>query len=103
MEYPQKPFQLMNKLKKIEKQLGRKEKGKYLPRTIDIDVILWGNMLIDSNSLQIPHPRMQDRNFVLTPLIELNPKLFHPILQKKISDLQLLCKDSLVVKKIEFR
>jgi 2-amino-4-hydroxy-6-hydroxymethyldihydropteridine diphosphokinase len=103
MEYPNKPFQLMNKLKTIEKQLGRKEKGNYKPRTIDIDIILWGNMIINSKSLQIPHPRMQERNFVLTPLNELNPNLFHPIFQKKMSDLQLLCKDSSVVKKIEFK
>ena len=100
IQYPQKPFQLMNKLKKIERQLGRKEKGKNLPRTIDIDIILWDEIIINSKSLQLPHPRMHDRNFVLIPLKELNPMAIHPIFKKNVSDLQKKCIDSLEVKKI---
>lgn len=102
MDFPQKPFSLLNKLKNIEKQLGRKNKGNYLPRTIDIDIILWGEMILHSKKLTIPHPRMQDRNFVLIPLLALNEQAKHPIFQKNIADLQKNCNDTLEVKKLGF-
>lgn len=81
------PMQLLHHVQKIEMQLGRKrivEKG---PRTIDIDIILFGNFVIDTPRLQIPHPRMQDRRFVLEPLAELAPDLRHPVTRRSVREM----------------
>jgi len=64
------PFKLLEELKKIEKILGRKEKGKNLPRTIDLDILLFGDKKISTEDLKIPHPRMHEREFVLKGLRE---------------------------------
>lgn len=81
----------------IEDKLGRKDKGNYLPRTIDIDILFYGNEIIDTRSLTIPHPRLQYRRFVLEPLNEIAPKLLHPILKKNIQKLLKECPDNLPV------
>jgi 2-amino-4-hydroxy-6-hydroxymethyldihydropteridine diphosphokinase len=75
------PIQLLTVLQKIEREMGRARgpgvvhKG---PRTIDIDILLFGNAIIDTPKLIIPHPRMLDRRFVLEPLVEIAPELRHP-------------------------
>lgn len=75
----------------IEKQLGRSKKsdcGIYNDRVIDIDLILAGDTIINSEKLIIPHPRFQERNFVLIPLFEIAPDLTHPVLNKSIKELK---------------
>jgi 2-amino-4-hydroxy-6-hydroxymethyldihydropteridine diphosphokinase len=65
------PLRLLSSLKKIEKELGRRRTIRYGPRTIDLDILLYGNEIIKSRKLKIPHPRMFEREFVLKPLREI--------------------------------
>ncbi len=81
------PMQLLARIHKIERQLGRKRTLAKGPRTIDIDILLFGNAVIDSASLVIPHPRLAERRFVLEPLAELAPELRHPLLKRTIKEL----------------
>lgn len=81
------PQQLLSRIKRIEGQLGRKrivEKG---PRTIDIDIVLFGRFAVDSPNLVIPHPRMGERRFVLEPLAELAPDLRHPVTHESMREM----------------
>ena len=82
------PFDLLRFVKDIESDLGRKESFRNAPRIIDIDILLYGDEIIDSHQLIVPHPRMTERAFVLVPLVEIAPKLVHPIKGKTF--LQLL-------------
>lgn len=91
--------QLIRRILKIEKSLGRVREEKYGPRIIDIDILLFNNEVIDIPFLKIPHPEMQNRRFVLMPLTEIAPGIIHPILHKSISELLTECKDELEVKK----
>lgn len=88
--------ELMDKLLAIELQMGRIRNIPLGPRTIDIDIIFFNNQIINSNKLVIPHPQMQKRNFVLTPLNEIAPQFVHPILNKSINQLLIECTDSLL-------
>ena len=92
--------QLMRKILKIETDMGRIRNEKLGPRIIDIDILLFENEIHDLHFLKIPHPEMQNRRFVLTPLAEINPELQHPILKKTIAQLLEECPDNLEVKKI---
>jgi len=65
------PRKLFEKLQEIEKEFGRERKIKNGPRTIDIDILTFGNTMVDEPDLKIPHPRMHERKFVLVPLLEL--------------------------------
>jgi 2-amino-4-hydroxy-6-hydroxymethyldihydropteridine diphosphokinase len=69
------PFLLLNLCKQIENKQGRIRKRHWGPRTIDIDIILYGNRTINTKNLTIPHPHMLDRDFVLRPLLEINPQI----------------------------
>jgi 2-amino-4-hydroxy-6-hydroxymethyldihydropteridine diphosphokinase len=75
------PVQLMAGLLGLERELGRQRAGvvKGGPRAIDLDILLWGRTVVDRPNLQIPHPRLLDRRFVLEPLVELAPELRHPV------------------------
>lgn len=68
------PQKLLKELMEIEKKLGRKRRMKNGPRTIDIDILTFGNTIVDEPNLKIPHPRMHERKFVLIPLMELTDK-----------------------------
>jgi 2-amino-4-hydroxy-6-hydroxymethyldihydropteridine diphosphokinase len=75
------PVQLLTLLQKIERKLGRARGSgavRNAPRTIDIDILLFGGAVVQTSQLTIPHPRMLDRRFVLEPLIEIAPELRHP-------------------------
>jgi 2-amino-4-hydroxy-6-hydroxymethyldihydropteridine diphosphokinase len=91
--------QLMRKVLKVEKDMGRIREEKLGPRIIDIDIILFGTEIHDQRFLKIPHPEMQNRRFVLVPLAEINPSLQHPVLKKTIAELLEECPDLLNVKK----
>ncbi len=71
----------------IEKRLKREKSVRHGPRTIDIDVLFWGDQVIDSGGFTIPHPRLHERRFVLEPLMELAPDLIHPVLKKTVRQL----------------
>ncbi len=81
------PRELKNKLKKIEETLGRKPSSRNAPREIDLDIILFGDQVVEENDLKIPHPRFPERGFVLEPLAELVPDKIHPILKKSVKEL----------------
>ena len=83
------PNDLLNSLLNIENEYGRKrlKPGEYSSRIIDIDIIFYEDLIINQNGLVIPHPRMQSRHFVLTPMCDLNPDFIHPIFGLKISQL----------------
>src|SRR5262249_29254727 len=72
------PLDLLHALRKIESQLGSKKEFAKGPRILDMDILLYGEQTISSPELQIPHPRMLERNFVLAPLAEIAPNLRHP-------------------------
>ena len=95
------PELILNKILTIEKEMGRlKKTDQYSDRFIDIDILFFDNMIINSKSLEIPHPRIQLRKFVLTPMIELIPDLIHPILNKSIRQLEIECVDKDQPKKV---
>jgi 2-amino-4-hydroxy-6-hydroxymethyldihydropteridine diphosphokinase len=73
------PMQLLSRIQKVEGRLGRKRLADKGPRTIDIDIVLFGSVVMDTPALTIPHPRVQNRRFVLEPLAELSPDLRHPV------------------------
>lgn len=81
------PKELIRFLKEIEKILKREKTVKWGPRTIDLDVLLYDNMIISTEEIIIPHPRMHERKFVLGPLAEIAPYKIHPILNKRIFEL----------------
>ena len=85
---------------KIEKQMGRVRTIKNAAREIDIDILFFNNEIINTESLTVPHKEIQNRMFVLVPMMEIAPKLKHPLLKKDISTLILLCRDALNVQKI---
>jgi 2-amino-4-hydroxy-6-hydroxymethyldihydropteridine diphosphokinase len=74
------PEEVLDELLRIEEELGRniEEKGKNLPREIDLDLVVYGNEVVKTDRLIIPHPKMTQRRFVVAPLAELNPKWVHP-------------------------
>ena len=84
------PLELLDTTERIERELGRTIKsagGIYHDRTIDIDILLYGNVVIDTPRLTIPHPLMHLRDFVLEPLAEIAPEAIHPALGKSIHQL----------------
>lgn len=88
--------QLLKKTMSIERRLGRKRgRTQYSDRTMDIDILFFNREVIDEEALQIPHPRLHLRNFVLVPLHEIEKKLVHPVLNKSIATLLKSCKDKL--------
>lgn len=88
----------------VEEQLGRTRSAngpRYTSRPIDIDILFYGTEIIDTPTLTIPHPRLEERNFVLTPLREILPSFVHPLSHKTIQTLWEECPDKLEVRKIE--
>jgi 2-amino-4-hydroxy-6-hydroxymethyldihydropteridine diphosphokinase len=81
------PMQLLTRIGKIERQLGRKRPAENAPRSIDIDIVLYGRAVVSTASLEIPHPRFRERRFVLAPLAELAPELRDPVTRRTVREL----------------
>ncbi len=79
--------QMMARLLRIEYLLGRGDKTIKKPRTVDLDILFFGGIVVESEFLTLPHPRLHLRNFVLVPLNEIAPALFHPVLDMEIADI----------------
>lgn len=92
--------QLLRRLLKIEKQLGRIRLEKYGPRIIDIDILLFNDEIHNYDLLRIPHPELPNRRFALLPLAEIAGTIIHPVLQQPVSTLLEDCPDLLEVKKL---
>jgi len=89
MQTNESPFDVLGKTQQIERNMGRETKStdEYLDRMMDIDILFYDNLIIDSPALKIPHPLIADRDFVLIPLVEIAPDLVHPVLGRKIVEL----------------
>jgi 2-amino-4-hydroxy-6-hydroxymethyldihydropteridine diphosphokinase len=88
LETSKTPQELIAAILHIEEEMGRRRGQKKGPRSIDIDILLFDGTVLDSEELTIPHPAMQLRRFVLEPLVEIAPELFHPVLKKTIRELR---------------
>lgn len=92
-------LQTMQTILNIEKKMGRIRTVKNAPRVIDIDILFFNKKIIEQDHLNIPHPQIQNRRFVLVPLNQLSPNLKHPVLNKTVHQLLINCPDKLNVKK----
>ncbi|MFN4218913.1 MAG: 2-amino-4-hydroxy-6-hydroxymethyldihydropteridine diphosphokinase [Candidatus Bipolaricaulia bacterium] len=92
------PRELLGVCKRIERSLGRRERVRWGPREIDLDILLYDNIIVNEPDLQIPHAHLHQRRFVLVPLAEIAPGVVHPILHKTIAQLLQSVDDSKEVK-----
>jgi len=81
------PLQLLQRLQRVERNLGRKRVVLNGPRTIDIDILLYGNTVMKTADLEIPHPRYSERRFVLEPLAELDATLRDPVTHRTVAEM----------------
>src|SRR6266487_597461 len=94
------PRQLISTILNLEQSMGRQRKQKKGPRTIDIDVLLFGTSIIEIPSLTVPHPRLHERRFVLEPLAEIAPAARHPIFKRTVRELRDALPAGQTVKKV---
>lgn len=83
-------WEVLDSTQQIEQEIGRKNKsagGVYSDRLIDIDLLLFGDMVVETDRLTLPHPLMTERDFVMQPLCEIAPDVIHPVLHKKLCEL----------------
>jgi 2-amino-4-hydroxy-6-hydroxymethyldihydropteridine diphosphokinase len=95
------PSELLSVILQIERELGRKRIVKSGPRTIDMDILFFDANTIHAKELEIPHPRMTERKFVLVPMAEIAPELRHPILKSTMSELLAATKDRSQVRRVQ--
>jgi 2-amino-4-hydroxy-6-hydroxymethyldihydropteridine diphosphokinase len=81
------PFSLLRVLLNIEEEMGRKRIFKWGPRNIDLDIIFYDDLVIESEELIIPHPDAHNRTFVMGPISEIEPDFVHPVLKRKVIDI----------------
>ncbi len=95
------PIDLLRALKDIESYLGRRETFQWGPREIDLDILFFDDQEIHWGELQIPHPRLHERQFVLIPIVEIDRNFLHPILKKTLGELLENLRDDQGVEKIQ--
>ncbi|MGD0331044.1 MAG: 2-amino-4-hydroxy-6-hydroxymethyldihydropteridine diphosphokinase [Nitrososphaeria archaeon] len=81
------PIQLLEFVKQVEKDTGRIRRFNGGPREIDVDILFYDDLIYHDGQLDIPHPRLHERDFVLRPLMDLNPEIIHPIYKKAVGQL----------------
>ena len=87
LEYGMSPQDLLALLLSVEEKMGRIRRERWGPRVIDLDLLFFDEAIISGQGLEVPHPRLHERRFVLTPLVEIAPDVVHPILKKSAFDL----------------
>lgn len=92
------PSQMMARMLRIEFLLGRTRETPKAPRTVDLDLLLYGNLVQETELVTLPHPRMHLRNFVLVPMAEIAPHIIHPVLNQTIQE---LCENSTDAAKVK--
>lgn len=95
------PAQLLSRTQRLEANAGPAKKEKWGPRFLDVDLLFYGDKIINETGLKIPHPALHLRDFTLIPLVELAPDLVHPVLKKTLSELLRSSPDDTTVKKLE--
>lgn len=95
IETAMQPRQLMQLFRSIEGRMGRRRSGggKYESRIIDLDILLWEERIISLPGLEVPHPKLADRRFVLAPLSEVAPGAVHPVTQQTVEEMLQMCDD----------
>lgn len=101
VDAPYTPQKLLEICASIEKEMGRERFEKWGERLIDIDILYFGDMIIEEDNLNVPHPQIPNRRFTLVPLSEIAPEFKNPILGKLNSELLDACKDELQVSAVE--
>ncbi len=91
--------QMLARMLRIEYLLGRRDKNAKKPRTVDLDLLLYGNSQINNDFLIVPHPRLHERRFALAPLAEIAPHFVHPVLNKSIQEILQTVEDSSEVRR----
>jgi len=91
----------MGELLAVEEEMGRMRTTPGGPRVIDLDILLFGDLVMDEAGLRIPHPRLHERRFVLVPLCEVAPHALHPVLKKETRELLAELKDTKCVEFLE--
>lgn len=81
------PLELLGALKEIEREMGREAGVRWGPRVIDLDILLYEDMVLSTEALTIPHPHLHEREFALEPLAEIAPTVMHPLMSKNIATL----------------
>ena len=85
-DYQYRPNELLDQLEAIETAMGRTDKGKKQPRSIDLDILLFGNQVITTQRLTVPHIRLLERPFALIPILEINPEIVHAVERKPLAE-----------------
>ena len=96
------PRDLLDRISMAERDLGRERKEKWGPRVIDIDILFYGKRVIRDKGLEIPHPELHKRGFVLAPMLEIAADFVHPLLNKQIDELYMNCPDESDVVQLEY-
>ena len=95
------PDRLLDACRGIEEALGRDQAHRGGPRTMDLDLLSYGNRVLNDGRVQIPHPRLHVRRFVLTPLAELDPTWWHPVLHRSAKELLAQLDDAFAVRRLD--
>lgn len=94
------PSVLLSKILQIENTMGRMRKEKWGPRVIDIDILFFNKIILNTPGLTLPHPALHERKFALMPMAEVGPEFYHPVFGKSISALLQECADNLPVERL---
>lgn len=95
------PFDLLELLNSIEEIMGRSRGDKNGPRTIDLDILLFGDLVLNSPSLKIPHPELHKRKFAIIPCIEIEPAIIHPVYGRQLKEFLADIGDEQKIEKLE--